>query len=158
MDGSRSNWTEGTVIAVPPVRFGGRITRYCHRCRLGSRPNLLRSGVELPYRTIKTNIADSLNMIVHIERRPGTRFVSEVIRICGYRPDVDNYDLQSLANLRPKEAKSLNRDKRARTESFLLPLKQIPNRRMSPTVMDRKSAFCLCTLQLAQRAVALGRV
>ena len=39
---------------------------------------VLQSNVELPYRAIKSNIADSLNLLVHIERRPGRRFVSEV--------------------------------------------------------------------------------
>src|SRR5260370_23908216 len=39
---------------------------------------VLQSGVEMPYRAIKTNIADSLNIIVQIERRPRTRFISEV--------------------------------------------------------------------------------
>src|SRR5260370_4154092 len=37
---------------------------------------VLQSGVELPYRAIKTNIGDSLNVVVHLERRPGRRFVS----------------------------------------------------------------------------------
>src|SRR5580700_6930281 len=34
---------------------------------------VLQSGVEIPYLAIKTNIADSLNVIVQIERRPGIR-------------------------------------------------------------------------------------
>lgn len=50
------------------------------------------SGVEMPYRAIKSNIADSLNIIVQIERRPGTRFVSEVLQIRGYEPESDRYD------------------------------------------------------------------
>src|SRR5258706_494977 len=54
---------------------------------------VLQSGVEMPYRAIKTNIADSLNIIVEIERRPGTRFVSEVLEIRGYEPEADRYDL-----------------------------------------------------------------
>src|SRR5919108_384642 len=32
---------------------------------------VLESGVELPYRAIKSNIADSLQVVVQIERRPG---------------------------------------------------------------------------------------
>jgi Flp pilus assembly CpaF family ATPase len=40
----------------------------------------------LPYRSIKTNIADSLNVVVHIERRPGRRFISEVLEINSYDP------------------------------------------------------------------------
>jgi hypothetical protein len=34
----------------------------------------------------------SLNIIVQIERRPGTRFVSEVLQIRGYEPEADRYD------------------------------------------------------------------
>jgi pilus assembly protein CpaF len=32
---------------------------------------VLQSGVDLPYRAIKTNIGDSLNVVIQIERRPG---------------------------------------------------------------------------------------
>lgn len=52
---------------------------------------VLQSGVELPYRAIKTNIADSLQLIVQLERRPGRRFVSEVVEIQRYDPDTDRY-------------------------------------------------------------------
>ncbi len=54
----------------------------------------LQSNVELPYRAIKSNIAESLNLLVHIERRPGRRFVSELQEIAGYSPDTDRYDLR----------------------------------------------------------------
>jgi Flp pilus assembly CpaF family ATPase len=47
--------------------------------------------VDLPYRAIKTNIGDSLDVVVHLERRPGRRFVSEVVEIHGYDPDKDEY-------------------------------------------------------------------
>ena len=57
---------------------------------------VLQSGVELPYRAIKTNIADSLNVVIHIERRPGHRFISEVIEINGYDPDTDLYDFGAV--------------------------------------------------------------
>ncbi len=53
---------------------------------------VLQSGVDLPYRAIKTNIADSLNVVVHIERRPGRRYVSEILEISGYDPDADLFD------------------------------------------------------------------
>ena len=53
---------------------------------------VLQSGVDLPYRAIKTNIADSLNIVIHLERRPGRRFVSEVLEINGYDPDIDLFD------------------------------------------------------------------
>ncbi len=57
---------------------------------------VLQSGVELPYRAIKTNIADSLNVVVQIERRPGRRFISEVLEINGYDPDADLYDFGAV--------------------------------------------------------------
>ncbi len=53
---------------------------------------VLQSGVDLPYRAIKTNIADSLNVVVHIERSPGRRYVSEILEINGYDPDSDLFD------------------------------------------------------------------
>jgi len=53
---------------------------------------VLQSGVELPYRAIKTNIGDSVNVVIHLERRPGRRFVSEVLEINGYNPDADLFD------------------------------------------------------------------
>jgi len=57
---------------------------------------VLQSTVELPYRAIKSNIADSLNLLVHVDRRPGRRFVSEVLDIAGYNPDADRYDLKRM--------------------------------------------------------------
>jgi pilus assembly protein CpaF len=53
---------------------------------------VLQSGVELPYRSVKANIGDSVNVVIHIERRPGRRFVSEVLEINGYNPDADLFD------------------------------------------------------------------
>ena len=57
---------------------------------------ILQSGIELPYRAIKSNIADSLNVLIQLERRPGKRFVSEVIEIRGYNSENDRYDLSSV--------------------------------------------------------------
>jgi pilus assembly protein CpaF len=54
---------------------------------------VLQSGIEMPFRAIKANIADSLDIVVQIERRPGKRFVSEVVQIRGYAPEADQYDL-----------------------------------------------------------------
>jgi pilus assembly protein CpaF len=53
---------------------------------------VLQSGVDPPYRAIKTNVGDSVNVVVHLERRPGRRFVSEVVEIHGYDPDRDEYN------------------------------------------------------------------
>ena len=62
---------------------------------------VLQSGIELPYRAIKTNIGDSLNAVIHVERRPGRRFVSEVLEIHGYDPDADLFDYGAIY-LRPE--------------------------------------------------------
>jgi len=53
---------------------------------------VLQSGVDLPYRAVKTNVGDSVNVVVHLERRPGRRFVSEVVEIHGYDPDRDEFN------------------------------------------------------------------
>ncbi len=54
---------------------------------------VLQSGIELPYPAIKTNIAESLDIMIQIERRPGCRFVSEVLEIQEYKPEYDQYGL-----------------------------------------------------------------
>jgi type IV secretory pathway VirB2 component (pilin) len=51
------------------------------------------SGLTFAYRAIKTHIGDSLDVVVHMERRPGRRFVSEVLEIKGYDPDRDHFEL-----------------------------------------------------------------
>ena len=53
---------------------------------------VLQSGVDLPYRAIKTNIGNSLEVLVHVERRPGKRFISEVLELRAYDPDADLFD------------------------------------------------------------------
>src|SRR6267378_3467117 len=57
---------------------------------------VLQSGVEIPYGAIKTNIAESLNIIVQIDRRPGTRVISEVLRITGYAAERDTYEFSQV--------------------------------------------------------------
>jgi hypothetical protein len=53
---------------------------------------VLQSGIDLPHRAIKMTIADSLNVVIQIERRPGRRFISEVLEINSYDPDADRFD------------------------------------------------------------------
>jgi pilus assembly protein CpaF len=50
---------------------------------------VLQSGVGLPYTAIKSNIGDSLNVVIQVERRPGRRFISEVLEINSYNPGAD---------------------------------------------------------------------
>jgi pilus assembly protein CpaF len=57
---------------------------------------VLQSGVQLPHAAIKANIGDSLNVVIHVERRPGRRFISEVLEINNYDPDADRFDFCSI--------------------------------------------------------------
>jgi pilus assembly protein CpaF len=53
---------------------------------------VLESGVAIPFRSVKANIADSLNVVIHVERRPGRRYISEVLFVNSYDPDADLFD------------------------------------------------------------------
>jgi len=53
-------------------------------------------GIDLRFRAIKTNIGDSVNVVIHVERRPGRRYISEVLEIDGYNPDADLFDLCAI--------------------------------------------------------------
>ncbi len=62
---------------------------------------VLQSGIELPYRAIKSHIADSIQVLVHIERSHGKRFVSQVLAIQGYSMDSDRYEFRVLCESSP---------------------------------------------------------
>jgi pilus assembly protein CpaF len=62
---------------------------------------VLQSGVDLPYRAIKTNIADSLNVVIQVERRPGRRYISEVLLVNSYDPDLDLFDYGAVFHAKP---------------------------------------------------------
>jgi pilus assembly protein CpaF len=51
----------------------------------------LRADVDLPYRAIQSEIGDLVNLVVHIERREGRRFLSHVLAINGYDADLNEY-------------------------------------------------------------------
>jgi pilus assembly protein CpaF len=55
---------------------------------------VLQSGIELPYGAIRSNIADGLDVVVHVERRKGKRQVSEVLAVDGYDHARDHFELQ----------------------------------------------------------------
>src|SRR5579864_2221781 len=59
---------------------------------------VLQSGIELPYRAIKANIADSIHLLVHIERRHARRYVNEILAIQSYSPTEDSYQLEIIFN------------------------------------------------------------
>jgi pilus assembly protein CpaF len=52
---------------------------------------VLQAGVELPYAAIRTNIADAIQLILHIDRRSGVRRAAELMRIERYDASQDRY-------------------------------------------------------------------
>jgi pilus assembly protein CpaF len=63
---------------------------------------VLQSGVQLPHAAIKADIGDSLNVIVQLDRRPGRRFISEVLEVNRYDPDTALFDYSTIY-LAPRE-------------------------------------------------------
>ena len=59
------------------------------------------AGVEISERALSRNIAEVVNVLVHIERRNGKRYVSQVLRLDGYQADTGQYAYTELA--RPTE-------------------------------------------------------
>lgn len=57
---------------------------------------VLQSGIELPYQAIRSNIAEALHLLVHIERRQGARRVTELLRIARFDLHHDRYELEPL--------------------------------------------------------------
>jgi pilus assembly protein CpaF len=57
---------------------------------------VLQSGVELPYAAIRSAIADSIQLVMHIARRDGRRTVNELLRIDGYDHSGETYQLRTL--------------------------------------------------------------
>jgi pilus assembly protein CpaF len=56
----------------------------------------LRGDVDMPYRAIQSEIGDLVNLVVHIERHEGRRFVSEVVAMDGYDADLNRYKTNFL--------------------------------------------------------------
>jgi pilus assembly protein CpaF len=57
---------------------------------------VLQAGVELPYTAIRANIADAIQLFLHIERRHGKRYAAELMRIERYEPSQDRYEFRTL--------------------------------------------------------------
>jgi pilus assembly protein CpaF len=54
---------------------------------------VLQSGIDLPYSAIRRLISESIDHVLHLERRRGVRFVSQAISVGSYRADMDGYQL-----------------------------------------------------------------
>jgi pilus assembly protein CpaF len=92
----------GTLSTIHASSAAQALGRFAH-C-------VLESDAQLPHRSIKAAIADSVNVIVHLERRPGRRYVKQVVEIKGYDPDADRFDLSIVfhdENTRPRQIPDL---------------------------------------------------
>ncbi|MEA2874431.1 MAG: pilus assembly protein CpaF [Hyphomicrobiales bacterium] len=56
----------------------------------------LRADVDMPYHVIQAEIGDLVNLVIHIERCDGRRFLSEVVGISGFDADANRYRSESL--------------------------------------------------------------
>jgi pilus assembly protein CpaF len=61
---------------------------------------VLQSGIELPYRAIRSNIGDAVQFLLHIERRSGCRYVAQLLRLIRYDTGQDKYDFESVYDSR----------------------------------------------------------
>lgn len=57
---------------------------------------VLMSDVALPYQAIRAALAETIHLIVHVERRGAHRAVAELVRVRHYHPDTDRYTLEVL--------------------------------------------------------------
>ena len=57
---------------------------------------VVQSGVELPYQAVRYQIADAINLVLHLGRAHGARVVRELIRISGYDAQHDRYETDTL--------------------------------------------------------------
>jgi pilus assembly protein CpaF len=57
---------------------------------------VLQAGVELPYAAIRANIADAIQLLLHIDRRGSQRRAEELLRIERYDTTEDRYHLTTV--------------------------------------------------------------
>jgi pilus assembly protein CpaF len=57
---------------------------------------VLQADVNLPYRSIRSQIAECVHILVYLDRRHGKRRVIEMLAVRGYDPDSDSYALDTI--------------------------------------------------------------
>ena len=53
---------------------------------------VVQSGIELPYQAVRYQIADAIDLVLHLERRRGRRVVEELITVGRYDAERDRYE------------------------------------------------------------------
>lgn len=62
--------------------------------RLGS--CVLQSALDIPHPVLQGQIADSIQVVIHLERSAGRRRVAEIIELTGYEPETDRHQMNVL--------------------------------------------------------------
>jgi pilus assembly protein CpaF len=57
---------------------------------------VVQSGIELPYQAVRYQIADAIDLVLHLGRHAGRRVVTELIRVGRYDVDRDRYERDEL--------------------------------------------------------------
>jgi pilus assembly protein CpaF len=79
---------QGTLATIHANSAAQSLTRFA-TCAL-------ESGIEIPHRIVRANIGEAFDVLVHLERRQGRRLVTEVLRLKGYNPGADIFDLETI--------------------------------------------------------------
>jgi pilus assembly protein CpaF len=59
---------------------------------------VLQSGVDLPHRAVRSNIANAVDLLLHIARDQGKRVLAEVLEIASYDRERDEYKFNAFSN------------------------------------------------------------
>jgi pilus assembly protein CpaF len=57
---------------------------------------VVQSGVELPYQAVRHQIADAIDLVLHLGRQQGRRVVRQLLRVARYDAARDGYDIDLL--------------------------------------------------------------
>lgn len=57
---------------------------------------VVQSGIDLPYQAIRHQIADAIDLVLHLARVKGTRVVKQLLRIGRYDPVSDGYEQDNV--------------------------------------------------------------
>jgi pilus assembly protein CpaF len=55
---------------------------------------VLQAGVDVPYRAVRHQIGEAIQVVVHMTRTAGRRTAGELLRVSRYVPDDDRYDVE----------------------------------------------------------------
>ena len=60
---------------------------------------VLQAGVDVPYAAIRHQIADTIGLVLHLDRRLGVRRATELVRVLRYATEADRYEIDEAGSL-----------------------------------------------------------